>query len=224
MKVKAVIFDMDGVIADTEPLHEKARNRLLAELELDVEKISPTAIGRSKRAFWGEVVSQYSLPYTADELTVREFSFLMEIAKNSGLRPSEGLTELLKFLQSRNIKAAVASSSDRNYVESILQITHLNGYFCATACGDEVSTAKPAPDVYLRAMRLCGVTADEAIAVEDSDTGAKAAVAARIPCVAYDVVEDKKLKQKFDVCSYRVHHMNEIENIVQGVNVSRYAI
>lgn len=215
MKIKAVIFDMDGVIADTEPLHEKARNHLLAELNLDVEKISPTAIGRSKRAFWGEVVSKYSLPYTADQMTVREFSCLMEIAKNSGLRPSEGLTELLMFLRQQNIKAAVASSSDRNYVEAVLQITHLSGYFCATACGDEVPAAKPAPDVYLRALSLCGVSADEAIAVEDSDTGAKAAVAAQIPCVAYDVVEDKKLKQKFDVCSYRVHHMYEIENIVQ---------
>ena len=51
--IKAVIFDMDGVIADTEPLHEKARNALLKELRLNVEKISPTAIGRSKRAFWG---------------------------------------------------------------------------------------------------------------------------------------------------------------------------
>ena len=222
--IKAVIFDMDGVIADTEPLHEKARNALLKELRLNVEKISPTAIGRSTRALWGEVVSQYSLPYTADELTVREFELLMKIAKNSGLRPSEGLPDLLMFLKERNIKAAVASSSDRNYVEYILSLMDLGQYFCATACGDEVLTAKPAPDVYLRALSLCGVKADETLAVEDSDTGAKAAAAAYIPCVAYDVVQDKKLKQKFDACSFKVHRMNDIENIVQGVNINRYAI
>ncbi len=222
--IKAVIFDMDGVIADTEPLHEKARNALLSELGLDVEKISPTAIGRSKRAFWGDVVSVYSLPHTADELTVREFGLLMDIAKSSGLRPSEGLPDLLAFLKERNIKAAVASSSDRNYVEYILSLMGLGQYFCATACGDEVLTAKPAPDVYLRALALCGARAEETLAVEDSDTGARAAAAALIPCVAYDVVQDEKLKQKFDACSFRVHRMNDIENIVQGVNINRYAI
>lgn len=215
---------MDGVIADTEPLHEKARNALLLDLKLDVEKISPTAIGRSKRAFWGDVVSQYQLPHTADELTVREFDILMEIAQKAHLRPSEGLKDLLGFLRERKIKAAVASSSDHNYVEFIIRLVGLEGYFYATACGDEVSVAKPAPDVYLRALELCGTRAEEAIAVEDSDTGARAAVAAYIPCIAYDVVQDEKLKQKFDVCSYRVHRMNDIENIVQGVDIDRYAI
>ena len=222
--IKAVIFDMDGVIADTEPLHEKARNALLAELKLDVEKISPTAIGRSKRAFWGEVVGRYSLPYTADELTVREFGVLMDIAKKSGLRPSDGLPDLLSFLKERNIKAAVASSSDRTYVEYILGLIGLGEYFCAAACGDGVATAKPAPDVYLRALALCGARAEETLAVEDSDTGARAAAAALIPCVAYDAVQDARLKQKFDACSYKVHRMHDIENIVQGVNIDRYAI
>lgn len=60
--IKTVIFDMDGVIADTEPLHEQARNVLLRKLGLDVERISPTAIGRSKRAFWGEVSENISCP------------------------------------------------------------------------------------------------------------------------------------------------------------------
>ena len=128
--IKAVIFDMDGVIADTEPLHELARNKLLAELGLDVETISPTAIGRSKRAFWGEVAQTYGLAYSADALTVWEFDLLMKIAGESGLQPSPGLCELLNFLQSQQVKAAVASSSDRNYVEYILKLIHLEKYFC----------------------------------------------------------------------------------------------
>ena len=222
--IKTVIFDMDGVIADTEPLHEQARNVLLRKLGLDVERISPTAIGRSKRAFWGEVSEKYKLPYSAEQLTVKEFDLLMKIAEESKLKPSAGLCELLEYLKQNGIKAAVASSSDRNYVECILEITNLTDYFFATSCGDDVSAAKPAPDVYLNALTLCGTCAEEAIAIEDSDTGAKAAKAAGIACIAYDVVTDEKLKQSFAACAYKIKDMRDIENIVQGVDCNRYAI
>ena len=222
--ITAVIFDMDGVIADTEPIHESARNLLLSELGLDVEKISPRAIGRGKRTFWGEVVQQYGLSYTAEQLTVREFDYIMKIVEKSGLQPSTGLKELLEYFKARGIKTAVASSSDRNYVESILEVTGLENYFSAVACGNEVARTKPAPDVYLKVLDLLGVKAEETLAVEDSDTGAKAASAAGIKCVAYDVVEDKKLKQKFDNCSYKIQDIRTIENIVQGVDCSLYAI
>ena len=74
--------------------------------------------------------------------------------------------------------------------------------------------AKPAPDVYLKALRLCGVSAAEALAVEDSDTGAKAATAAGICCVGYDACKDICFRQKLDICKYKVHNIREIENFV----------
>ena len=108
--IKAVIFDMDGVIADTEPLHKRARDRLLAALGLDVEEISPTAIGRSKRAFWGEVAAKYGLPYTDDELTVKGFGALMTSVREERIRPTGGRCDLLDFLHRSGIVTAVASS------------------------------------------------------------------------------------------------------------------
>ena len=107
-------------------------------------------------------------------------------------------------------------------MECVLRTTGLEKYFCAMSCGDEVRAAKPAPDVYLRALALCGVSAGEALAVEDSDTGAKAAAAAGIACVAYDVVETDNWKQTFDVCRYKVKRMEDIERIVLNGN-GRYA-
>lgn len=208
--IEAMIFDMDGVIADAEPLHAKARNALLAEFGLDVEKISPTAIGRSKRAFWTEVAEKYGLGFTADELTQREFERILEIAETMALPATDGLEDLLKALQKNGINAAVASSSDRSYVDKILQITGLKKYFCAKACGDEVPKAKPAPDVYLKALSLCNTCAANAVAVEDSDTGIAAAKAAGLYCIGYDAVSDEKFRQKFTFADAVVHDMREV--------------
>lgn len=215
--IEAVIFDMDGVIADTEPLHASARNALLAEFGLDVEKISPTAIGRSKREFWSEVAENYGLKNTADELTEREFELILEIAEAVELPATDGLEDILKTLQKNGIKAAVASSSDRPYVDKILQITGLEKYFCAKACGNEVPKAKPAPDVYLRALSLCDTCAANAVAVEDSDTGAKAAKAAHLFCVGYDAPSDEIFQQKLDLCDVKIKKMRELLPVAEGM-------
>ena len=218
--IETVIFDMDGVIADTEPIHAEARNRLLAERDLDIETISPMAIGRSKRAFWGEIVQTYGLADTADELTKREFALILDIAEKNKLHATEGLETLLRFLHDGKIKAAVASSSDSAYVRRILEIVGLQDYFCAAIGGDQVACAKPAPDVYLRALQLCGTDSRSSLAVEDSDTGARAAHAAGILCVAYDAVTDETLKQIFSTCTYKVTHMRDIETIIRNENIA----
>ena len=140
--IKAVLFDMDGVIADTEPLQAIARDNLLLKLGLNVDKISPRAIGRCKRTFWGEVIKEHSLKETADALTKREFALLIKMAEELPLRATEGLEEVLQTMQEKGIRALVASSSDRNYVEEVLRITHLEKYFYACVCGDEVAQAK----------------------------------------------------------------------------------
>lgn len=214
--IKAVIFDMDGVIADTEPLHEKARVRVLKSLGLDAEAISPLAIGRCKRAFWSEVADKCGLDFTADELTDREFKGIIDLAREEKLQPTPHLRELLVRLRADGIATAVASSSDKNYVNEILDITGLNEFFGVRASGDEVPAAKPAPDVYLKALDELGVKASDSLAVEDSDTGAKAAVAAGIRCVAYDAVTNPALKQKFAVCAYKVNDMSEIVGLAEN--------
>lgn len=212
--IKAVLFDMDGVIADTEPLHAKARDSLLLELGLEVEKISARAIGRSKRTFWGEIVEEFSINITADTLTRREFEILIRIIEESKLKPTKGLEDVLQKMQEKQIKALVASSSDRNYVEAVLQTTKLNKYFSACVCGDEVKQAKPAPDIYLKALAESGAEKSEVLAVEDSDTGAAAAYAAGIDCVAYDAVEDVSLKQRFLTCKYKITQMCELADLL----------
>ena len=207
---KFVVFDMDGVLADTEPLHRESCRALLEKLRLDVAAILPKAYARSKREFWGEVARENGLLYTADELTRWEFDLLIEIVKKSGLRPTAGLCETLQKLRGAGYTLAVASSSDRVYVQAILEMTGLKEYFSAVACGNDVAAAKPAPDVYLRALELCGAKAEQAIAVEDSDTGISAAKAAGLYCIGYDAVSDEKFRQKFTFADAVVQDMRAV--------------
>lgn len=207
---KFVVFDMDGVLADTEPLHCESCRALLEKLHLDVAAILPKAYARSKREFWAEVIRENGLLYTADELTRSEFGLLIEIVKKSGLRPTAGLCETLQKLRGTGFTLAVASSSDRVYVRAVLEVTGLKKYFTAVACGNDVPAAKPAPDVYLRALELCGAKAEQAIAVEDSDTGIAAAKAAGLYCIGYDAVSDEKFRQKFTFADAVVHDMREV--------------
>ena len=132
------------------------------------------------------------------------------------LKATDGLPELLSYLKTNDYIIAVASSSDRFYVDEVLNITGLSDYFPVRVTGDENLKAKPAPDIYCKALKLCGVSADSAYAVEDSDTGSKAAKAAGIKCVGFDAVSDEALKQKFTACSFKVEHMPDIIKILQG--------
>ena len=213
--LKAVIFDMDGVLADTEPLHEKSRDVLLARLGLDVAALSPRAYAKSKREYWAEVAEECALPQTAEQLTQIEFGILIDIIENSRLQPNAGVKEALEALRAEGLATAVASSSDRAYVEAVLRVTGLEKLFDAAACGNEVAAAKPAPDVYLKALQLLGVSAGEAVAVEDSDTGAKAAVAAHLLCIGYDAVSDEKFRQKLGLCACKIGDMRLLPQTIR---------
>ena len=211
--IKAIIFDMDGTIADTEPLHKVARDNLLVSLGLSPEELSDKAIGRGKREYWAEVAATYNLDVNADQLTVSEFKELLNIFKQTKLKPQEGLVDLLEDLKAKGIKTAVASSSDRFYILETLKILGLESYFPVVATADGVGIAKPAPDVYLKALKDLGVSAEHALAVEDSLTGAKSAVNAKIDCIGF-ASEDALVSQNFSICKHVVSRMCEIKKLI----------
>ena len=207
--LKAVIFDLDGVIANTEPIQAQARNELLRSFGLSAEGVNAAAIGRGKREWWSFVAKKHGLQLTGEELAVKDFALCLKYIKEKRLVSTTGIYDLLQSLRALKIMAAVASSSDRFYVEEVLKFVQLDKFFCGLACGDEVPASKPAPFLYKKALEICGVRAEEAFAIEDSDTGALAAKAAGVPCIAYDA-EEAIAKQSFDTCVYRARTMQEI--------------
>jgi HAD superfamily hydrolase (TIGR01509 family) len=197
--VKAIIFDMDGVLVNSEPHHVKIEKQLFSQLNLNIsEEEHSSYMGKSSEQMWTEIIRNHKLPYTAGELAgkntdiiIKYFSALHEIE----LMP--GIVNLLVKLYQKGIPMAVASSSDAKTIDIILSRTGLSNYFLYKVSSGLVSKGKPEPDIYLYTAGLLGVKPEECLVVEDSVNGMKAAKAANMLCVAFkavdSVVQDQNL-------------------------------
>ncbi|MFH0875474.1 MAG: HAD family phosphatase [archaeon] len=183
--LKAVIFDMDGVIALTEKLHFLSMKNMLSELykiNLD-ENFFNTFIGKSEEDTWKGILDKYRIrAHISDLMKTRVMYIISEIDKS--IVPSSGLIPLLDDLCRHNIIIGLASSTERIVVEHILSKLELTRYFKTISCGDEVKQKKPAPDLYLLTMKKLNISASYAIAIEDSPSGITAAKKAGLKCIA----------------------------------------
>jgi beta-phosphoglucomutase family hydrolase len=185
--IEAIIFDMDGVLVDSEPFHvaiEKNQFRLNQVSISDEEHHE--YMGSTSDVMWKKIAERQTLKLSVEELveqnkteSIRFFSELSEIP----VMP--GLTDLLDKLQLKNYPLAVASSSFPEIIELILQKTGLKKYFQVIVSSEEAGKSKPEPDVFLLAAKKLGVKPENCLVIEDSANGIAAAHAAGMSCVAY---------------------------------------
>lgn len=180
---RLVIFDMDGVILDSEPLHDRARETLLKRFGID-EPIDDM-VGKSNKETWEPVIEKYKIPYIQPKIERMQHEIVMQIIAEENIQPTEGLMELLDELDNRRITMAVASSSARWFVDHVLDYYKIKNRFFCTLTGNDVDNYKPHPEIYLKSLEICGFDARESIAIEDSDSGQASAIAARIKCIGY---------------------------------------
>ncbi len=182
--MQAVVFDFDGLMADSEPLAEWAWNQLLARYGCQLDDETLRAVLGLRLIDSAAVLCQrFGLPLTpAEAIAERERIFLQAVPHR--LRAKPGLYPLLDELDRRGVLTAVASSGYRGYLVLGLQTLGLEGRFHAIAPGDEVEHGKPAPDVYLLAAERLGVPPAACLALEDAPLGIDAARAAGMVCIA----------------------------------------
>lgn len=181
-----VIFDMDGVLIDSEPFHMEEEQRIFTQLGIEV---SPQAheqfVGMAPLMMWARLREQYRLPQSAEELKAMEIAHKVGQMKIADLQPIPGIPALIAQLQDAGHTLALASSAPRAYIDVITEKTGLRNAFRELVSGDDVRAGKPEPDIFLRTAALLGVNPVSCTVLEDSSNGVRAALAAGMRCIAY---------------------------------------
>lgn len=188
--IKAVIFDMDGVMIDSEPLWEKTERILLSRRGIDYSPdYRDKIVGLNQKDSGRLLVNTFELDETVEDIINERVDILTEIYKKE-LETVRGLMPLLDEFRDEGIPLAVASSSPMRLIKFVLGMFSLEDYFEVLVSGECTDNGKPHPDIYLEAARLLGVEPSECLAIEDSINGVLSAKAAGMVCVA---VPDKRL-------------------------------
>ncbi|THB66456.1 MAG: HAD family phosphatase [Desulfovibrio sp.] len=184
----AVIFDMDGVIIDSEPLHKRVFLGMAQELGFScTDQEYERFTGRSPLVQWRHVVQEHNLSPSPEDLARDQVDRYLNFVSQPGtIEPMPGLVALLQELQARSIGLALASSNDRKVVDTVPKALGVDHFFSAMVSGQDVTAPKPDPEIFLVAARKLGAATEQCMVVEDAANGVAAAKAANMYCLALD--------------------------------------
>ena len=197
-KLQCLIFDMDGVIIDSEEIHKKAYYETFKNLGVEVsEELYKTMTGSSTINAFQKLVNHFNLDDVPEELVLQKRKCYVNYFENDPtLSLVNGVKELIQFLYKQNLTLVLASSSAMVNINRVFSRFDLNQYFTAKISGADLTASKPHPEIFEKAAILGGVSKEQCIVIEDSDNGIKAANDAGIFVVGYEnpLVSDQTLK------------------------------
>ena len=185
--IQTVIFDMDGVIIDSEPVYFKIDKQMFEELNIAVSfEEHCTYVGTSSQNMWDAIIKKHGIPDHPEELMRKEYDLYVEHLVNANdLQPIDGVIELINEFHEINFKLVLASSSRMEIIDIILKKFNLSDLFMAQVSGSELAHSKPHPEIFLRSAQLVRSEPKECIVIEDSKNGVVAAKAAGMKCIGF---------------------------------------
>lgn len=217
--IKTVIFDMDGVLINSEPLHHLVFNSQFKKLKIEVsDELFATFTGNSTQMIFEKIIQHFDLKHDVTELVNEKTRLFVDaFHKSTAYNLISGVKDVIIDLHKNEIQLIVASSSEMEIIEAIFDRFDLNPYFSHKVSGADFPKSKPHPAIFLKAVELSGALAAECIVIEDSTNGIQAAKAAGLYCIAYkgfDVdtqnqsLADEIILDFFELNYQKISHIN----------------
>lgn len=184
---KAVIFDMDGVIIDSEPIHSRVKMDTFAHFGLPfAEEDLVHYMGRTSRVIFEDTLRKFGrTDITAADMAAYKHDHYLEVLESGEIEPVTGSVEFIQRLHAAGIPLALATSSNVRAMNAVLDSFGIRKYFTSILSGGALPESKPHPAIYLISAERLGVKPEDCMVVEDTTNGIRAAKAAGMYCVAY---------------------------------------
>ncbi|CAH8283342.1 HAD superfamily hydrolase (TIGR01509 family) [Mariniflexile fucanivorans] len=208
--LKAVIFDMDGVIIDSEPMHHKAYHDMFNEVNISVSnELYESFTGQSTLNICKRLCDAFDLSESPEHLvSLKRKHYKRFFETNSDLSLIDGVEDLIKEYHSNGLKLVLGSSAAMTSIEQIFDRFDLNPYFVAKLSGADLKQSKPHPEIFINAVKASGFNSNECMVIEDSTNGIEAAKGAGVFCVGFDSFHSKN--QDYTKADLVIKDFNEI--------------
>lgn len=209
-KIHGFIFDMDGIIIDSEPVHSKAKMDTFAHYGIPFqEKDLIHYMGMNSHDGFQKILKDYHCTdIPLQEMIDYKHHRYMEVLKKGDIQPIAGTVDLIKQLYATGMPLALATSSWRPSMETVLSRFGISDYFQVKIAGDEVKVSKPDPTIYLLAAKGIGVKPEDCAVLEDTKAGITAAKRAGMYCIAYH--NPNSGNQDLSDADWIVEHISDI--------------
>ena len=185
--IKAVIFDMDGVIIDSEPIHSRVKMDTFAHFGLEFNEADLVHyMGRTSNAIFSETIAKAGrTDIQPEDMAAYKHSHYLEILQSGEIAPVMGSVDLIKSLHAAGLPLALATSSNVRVMNTVLDSFGIRPYFTSILSGGELPESKPNPAIYLISAERLGIDPAACLVIEDTTNGILAAKRAGMYCVAY---------------------------------------
>ena len=215
--IKAVLFDMDGVIFDTEREYLKEWNKIFEKYGYEMKKeIYVSVMGRGRKKVKEIFKENFGNDLPIEKMYIEKDKMLKEAIENNKVPLKQGALELLEFLKKNGYKTALATSAKKDRVKS--QVTHakINNLFDAIVCADDIVNSKPDPEIFLKAAEKVNIKPENCIVIEDSEAGIRAAFNAGM--IAFHVKDLKEADESIiKYCDKNFENLIEIKKYIENM-------